>query len=165
MSTSPSEAKIRVCFVCLGNICRSPTAEGVFRKLVEDAKLAHRFEIDSAGTGNWHVGELSDPRTRKAAEARGIALTHRARQLGADDFDRFDHIVVMDASNWAHVARLAPTEAARAKISMMRAHEDKADPVAEVPDPYFGDESHFDEVLDICESACAGLLRKLHSPR
>lgn len=152
---------IRICFVCLGNICRSPTAEGVFRKLAEDRKLAHKFEVDSAGTGDWHAGELADPRTRKAALARGIELTHRARQLVVADFNRFDHIIVMDAANFAEVSRRAPNAAARAKISLLRSHGSPTETIAEVPDPYYGDAQGFEDVLNICESACVALLDKL----
>lgn len=156
-----SRTKIRVCFVCLGNICRSPTAEGVFAHLVERAGLSHLFEIDSAGTGSWHVGELPDARTRAHAKTRGLNLTMRARHFTSDDFDAFDHIVVMDHSNRDNVLRLAPNDAAAAKVSLLRAHDPASPPDAEVPDPYHGGPAGFDEVLDLCFAACAGLLDRV----
>jgi protein-tyrosine phosphatase len=153
--------KIGVVFVCLGNICRSPTAEAVFVRDVGAAGLAHRFEIDSAGTGDWHAGELAHPPTRAHAESRGIAITHRARQIRADDFERFDHIVVMDRSNLKNVLALAKTDAHRAKVQLFRAFEPDAEAHAEVPDPYYSGE--FARVFDICEAASRGLLAHLRA--
>src|SRR5690606_33971997 len=98
---------MRICFVCLGNICRSPTAEGVMRALVEQAGLGRRVVVDSAGTGAWHVGELPDPRSRAAAKKRGYELVHRARKFTAQDFDRFDLVVAMDRDNYSNLQRLA----------------------------------------------------------
>ncbi|HEY4240211.1 MAG TPA: low molecular weight protein-tyrosine-phosphatase [Kofleriaceae bacterium] len=148
---------IRVCFVCLGNICRSPTAEGVMQKLVEDAGLAHAIELDSAGTGNWHAGELADARTRAAAARRGYALTHRARQFTASDVARFDLILAMDRSNLESLRRIG------ADAKLLRSFDPAAAPNAEVPDPYDGGPQGFEHVLDLCESACAGLLAHLRT--
>ncbi len=152
---------MRVVFVCLGNICRSPTAEGVFARMVRDAGLADRVTIDSAGTGDWHVGELADPRTRAAARRRGIELTHRARQFTRADFTQFDLIVVMDANNLRDVKRL--DAATPAEVRMLRSFDPEAPVDAPVPDPYSGGEAGFEEVLDLCERACAGLLAHVKS--
>lgn len=112
--------------------------------------------VDSAGTGGWHAGELPDPRTRRAAAARGLTLTHRARQLTSDDFAAFDFILVMDDQNMRNV--LAWPGADASKVKMLRSFDPTAAIGAEVPDPYTGDAAAFEEVLDICERACAGLL-------
>jgi len=149
-----------VLFVCLGNICRSPQAEGVFRQMVCDAGLAREFVVDSAGTGDYHVGEAPDWRTQRTSEKNGVPLDHRARQFTVADFDRFDLILVMDRSNLRDVHQLARGDADRAKVGLLRNY----DPVAEspaVPDPYYGDGDGFQRVFEICRSACRGLLRAL----
>ncbi len=148
---------MRICFVCLGNICRSPTAEAVMRELVRDAGLAGRVVLDSAGTGDWHAGELPDPRSRAAATKRGLAMDHRARQFVAADFERFDLIVAMDRDNLADLQRMARGRV-EPPIRLLRSFEAGAPDDAEVPDPYGGLGDDFDLVLDICERACAGLL-------
>jgi protein-tyrosine phosphatase len=148
---------MRILFVCLGNICRSPTAEGVMARLVAEAGLAGRIELDSAGTGAWHIGELPDPRTREAARRRGIELSHRARQLRREDLERFDLLVAMDADNLRNMQRLAGPRP-RAGLHLLRSFDPTAPAGAIVPDPYAGGEAGFEEVLDICERACAGLL-------
>ena len=148
---------MKICFVCMGNICRSPTAEGVMRKLVGEAGLDEKVTIDSAGTGGWHVGELADPRTRAAAARRGLRLVHRARQLTHADLNEFDLVLVMDARNLAHVDHLRQ-RGGRADVRLLRSFDASAPHGAEVPDPYEGGEAGFEEVLDQCERACAGLL-------
>jgi protein-tyrosine phosphatase len=148
---------VRIVFVCLGNICRSPTAEGVMAKLVAEAGLDGRITIDSAGTGAYHIGELADPRTRKAAARRGIDLVHRARQFTAADLECFDLVVAMDTQNLRHVRLLAGGRAAP-RVVLLRSFDPIADGDAEVPDPWYGGEAGFEEVLDQCERACAGLL-------
>ena len=155
-----SRRKTAVLFVCLGNICRSPQAEGIFRQQVAAAGLSGQFHIDSAGTSNYHQGELPDWRTRKASAARGVELDHRSRPFEAADFERFDHILVMDNSNFRDVLALAPQPQHRAKVSLLRSHDAHALDTA-VPDPYSGGEHGFDRVFDMCEAACAGLLRNL----
>ncbi len=155
--------QIRVCFVCLGNICRSPTAEGVMRHLVEEHGLTGAFTIDSAGTDGYHVGERPDPRTRAAAAKRGIRVDGQARQFKAADFNRFDYVVAMDRSNLRRLGALAPTAEARAKLSLLRDHDPQSPPGSEVPDPYYGGEDGFDEVLDICEAGCRGMLERLRA--
>ncbi len=153
----------RVCFVCLGNICRSPIAEAVMRHLVEEAGLADQFQLDSAGTGAWHVGEPPDARGRAAGARRGITLTGTARRFEPGDFARFDHVVAMDRSNRAALMRLAGDGPELRKVMMLRDFEPGAGLDAQVPDPYYGGDEGFDEVFDICERACRGLLEHLRS--
>ncbi len=156
-----SAPAVRVCFVCLGNICRSPTAEGVMRNLLARARLSDRVHVESAGTGGWHVGEPADRRSVAHAKRRGIVLDRRAQQLTAKYFARFDLLVVADQQNLANVRRLAPNDEERAKVRLLRSFEPGAALGAEVPDPYTGGSDGFEEVLDICERACDGLLAHL----
>jgi protein-tyrosine phosphatase len=156
--------RVRVLFVCLGNICRSPTAEGVMRALVADAGLGEHIEIDSAGTGAWHIGEPPDRRASAAARERGIDLAGAARQVRASDFDEFDLIVAMDASNLADLRRAAPGEGARAKLVLLRDLDPAtAGRALDVPDPYHGGARGFEQVLDLVEAACAALLVQLRA--
>ena len=143
----------KILFVCMGNICRSPTAEAVMRAIAAAENVA--IELDSAGTGDWHVGELPDERSRAAAKKRGYELDHRARQFVAADFDRFDLIVCMDRDNLANVQRLA--RGRTTPIKLLRDWEPGVHP-PDVPDPYSGLGDDFEHVLDICERACRGLL-------
>jgi protein-tyrosine phosphatase len=152
---------IRVCFVCLGNICRSPTAEAVFRRLVNDAQLSEKLAIDSAGTGDYHVGQQADARARSAAKRRGYELSGRARQFVGQDFGRFDYVLAMDQDNLKALRRLSPNECAKGKIHLLRSFDATAEAGAEVPDPYYGGEDGFDNVIDICERACRGLLDQI----
>jgi protein-tyrosine phosphatase len=152
---------VRICFVCLGNICRSPTAEAVMRHLVMQAGLGDRIAIDSAGTGDWHVGHARDHRSRAVGEARGIPLAGAARQFVPQDFDDFDHVLAMDRSNRAELVRLARDDRDRAKVALLRSFDPSAPPDAEVPDPYYGGAHGFEEVFDVCERACRGLLATL----
>src|SRR3712207_597159 len=133
MNTSPSPR--RLLFVCLGNICRSPAAEGVMRALVERAGLADEFVIDSAGTGGYHIGDLPDPRMREAGAKRGYDFSSRARQLSVDDFDRFDGIYVMDDSNRAAALRLARTVEDGRKVRRLADFQRRASGYDHVPDP------------------------------
>lgn len=147
-----------ILFVCMGNICRSPAAEGVFRKLVAESGRADEFEIDSAGTTSYHAGDRADRRMRAAAEQRGYQLESIARRIVRDDFERFDLIVTMDEENYNAVSSMDP--GARARI--VRIGEFASDgAVREVPDPYFGGEAGFFTVLDILEDACANMLKKV----
>lgn len=152
---------VSLCFVCLGNICRSPTAEGVMRALVRSAGLEDRIAIDSAGTGAWHAGEPADSRSRAAARARGIELTGQARQFVHTDFARFDYVLAMDRGNRRELLRMARGDRERAKVHLLRSFDATAPADAEVPDPYYGGAQGFDQVLDICERACGGLLAHL----
>jgi protein-tyrosine phosphatase len=154
---------VRILFVCLGNICRSPTAEGVMRRLVREQGLEGEIEIDSAGTGAWHVGNPPDPRSTQAARRRGTVLEGAARQVTDADFEDFDLLLAMDASNLHELRQRAPDEAAAAKVRMLR----EFDPASagaldlDVPDPYYGGPRGFDDVLDLIEAACAGLLEEI----
>jgi protein-tyrosine phosphatase len=148
---------MRICFVCLGNICRSPTAHGVMERLVRNAGLAAMVAVDSAGTAAYHVGELPDERSRAAARRRGIELTHRARQFTRADLDHFDLVVAMDGQNLERLQQIAGTRT-KPPIVLLRSFDRAAAPGAEVPDPWSGGAAGFEEVLDQCERACAGLL-------
>jgi protein-tyrosine phosphatase len=154
---------VHLLFVCLGNICRSPTAEGVMADLIEREGLADRITVDSAGTGGWHVGAAPDERASAAAAARGIALTSRARKIAVADFDSADLILAMDAQNGEDLRDAAPDDAARAKVRLLRSF-DPASVAAgdlDVPDPYYGDGDGFALVLDQVQAACAGLLAEI----
>jgi low molecular weight protein-tyrosine phosphatase len=146
---------VRLLFVCLGNICRSPTAEGVMRALVRDAGLEDEIEIDSAGTGGWHVGAPPDARATEAAQRRGIALEGAARRFDPADFGRFDLILAMDRENLRDLRALAPDEEAAAKVRLLRG------PGLDVPDPYYGGPNGFEEVLDQVDEACRALLEEI----
>lgn len=153
--------KTQVLFVCLGNICRSPAAEAVLRSLAEKKGTAATLQVDSAGTYGGHAGDLPDPRMRLAAQRRGYMLTHRARRIVEEDFDRFDMIVVMDDRNYEAVHRLAPSRTAAEKIFRMkdfcRRHPDRS----YVPDPYYEGHEGFELVLDMLEDGCEGILEYL----
>ena len=155
----------RVLFVCMGNICRSPTAEGVMRRLLREEGLEGAVEVDSAGTGDWHVGHPPDRRATAAAQARGIVLEGAARQVTAADFDDYDLLLVADGENHAELLRRAPDDEARAKVRYFREFdpESKARGDLEVPDPYYGAERGFDEVLDLVDAASRGLLAELRA--
>jgi protein-tyrosine phosphatase len=144
--------------VCLGNICRSPTAEGIMRSLVDHAGLSDVIEVESAGTGSWHLGEQADSRARATAAARGVTLDGRASQFSDEDFDRLDYILVMDVAIRNALGRLASSDEARAKLYLLRSFDPESAPDAPVPDPYNGGPEGFDAVFDICEAACRGLL-------
>jgi len=154
---------ISVCFVCLGNICRSPTAEGVFRHLVDEAQLGHAFEIDSAGTAGYHSGEPPDSRARAAGKRAGIRIGGRGRQFKAADFSRFDYVIAMDAANLAELQALAPSTEAAQKLRLMRSFDPVAPVGAPIPDPYYGAERDFDEVLELCRTACRHLLAEIRA--
>ncbi|HKG39462.1 MAG TPA: low molecular weight protein-tyrosine-phosphatase [Conexibacter sp.] len=153
----------RILFVCLGNICRSPTAEAVMARLVAEAELEHAIELDSAGTGAWHVGSPPDERATAAAAGRGIEMRGSARQVTAEDFETFDLLLAMDAENHRNLRDAAPGPAAAAKVRMLREFDPASSTAAnlDVPDPYYGGNDGFDRVLDLVEAACAGLLVEL----
>lgn len=158
-------APVRICFVCLGNICRSPTAQGVMEKLVADAGLADVIAIDSAGTGSYHVGELPDPRTREAARRRGLDLAHRAWQFQRADLARFELVIALDRHNLRHLQALterAGAGGATPSLHLLRSFDPSSTQGdLDVPDPWAGGDAGFEEVLDQCERACAGLLAHL----
>lgn len=149
-----------VLFVCLGNICRSPAAEGCFLHLIAREGLQDRFRVDSAGTGHWHAGQPADRRMREAAARRGILLPSRARQIVRADLDAFDHILTMDDHNHAEVRRLARQATTRAALEPITRYCRRFQ-LSEVPDPYYGGPEGFEQVLDLLEDACEGLLAHL----
>lgn len=155
---------IRICFVCMGNICRSPTADGIMTALVREAGLADVIEVDSAGTSAWHVGERADRRSRQVAQARGYDLTSLARQFDVADFEHFDYVLAMDAANRKVLETMAPSAEARKKVRLFRSFDPEVSAAAnvpDVPDPYYGELSGFAEVFDICERTCRNLLRHI----
>ena len=153
--------KYKLLFVCLGNICRSPAAEGVMRTLVENAGRGDEFVIDSAGIGGWHVGQLPDSRMRRRGAVRGYRFDSRARQLSEADFSRFDLILVMDNANVRAVKAMASAPEQRDKVRMLGSYMTSHAGVSEIPDPYYGDDSDFDYALDLIEDACRGLLAEV----
>lgn len=153
---------LSVLFVCLGNICRSPTAQVVFEAQLANSLLAGQVHTDSAGTADYHIGKAPDPRSRAAARQRGYDLDPlRARQVTVDDFHRFDYILAMDADNLRQLKTLEPQQS-RAIVGLFLEFADAADR-QEVPDPYFGAEDGFETVLDLCEQASQGLLAHLQA--
>lgn len=148
---------IKVLFVCLGNICRSPTAHGVFESLVARQNLSERFEIDSAGTAAWHIGKSPDTRSQAAAKRRGFDLGHlRARQVNVADYEHYDYILAMDHSNLSDLKAECP-EHLQYKLSLFLHFGEHSE--QEVPDPYYGGQDGFDHVLDLVESASLGFLQ------
>ncbi len=157
------EKKVSVLFVCLGNICRSPLAEAVFRAHVEEAGLTRRFEIDSAGTSGYHDGDAPDARTIASAKRRGIAVRGTARAVTERDLRQFDYIIAMDGDNLTKLRFLATSARAQPRLFLMRKFDPESWPDAPVPDPYFGGPRGFDEVHDIVERASRGLLAHLRA--
>ncbi len=157
MSDGPDGRAVSVLFVCMGNICRSPTAEGVFRRLLAEAGLEGRVRVDSAGTHGYHIGAPPDRRAAAAAKARGFDLSGlRARRVVTEDFDEFDLIVAMDSDNLDDLRAMAP-DAGRAESRRLMDFSDGSHG-PDVPDPYYGGLNGFELVLDLVERACAGLL-------
>lgn len=157
--------KIRILFVCLGNICRSPAAEGIMRAVAEQAGVISRFEIDSAGTYSGHKGQLPDQRMRIHARQRGYELVHRSRPVRESDFEDFDIIVAMDASNRDTLRRIAPTLEDERKIVMMTDFCRHPHGYDHVPDPYYEGSEGFELVLDMLEDACDGILHSLSADK
>jgi protein-tyrosine phosphatase len=151
---------IRLCFVCLGNICRSPTAEGVMLHLLEQRGLSDKVQVDSAGTGGYHIGDPADPRSMQAARRRGVNLPSRARQFEKSDMQRFDYVLAMDSSNLYALERISAGQQ-REKIHLLRDFDPNSAKGSSVPDPYYGGDRGFEEVLDQCFAACEGLLEHL----
>jgi protein-tyrosine phosphatase len=160
----------RICFVCSGNICRSPTAEVVTRHLVAEAGLADQVSVDSAGTGDWHAGDDADPRTLAALRRRGYpAERHCARQFRPGDFAERDLVVALDAGHERALRRMAPTPEDAAKVRLLRSFDPAATVIGrgggpadlDVPDPYYGRTTDFEQVLDVVEVACRGLVAEV----
>lgn len=152
---------LSILFICLGNICRSPAAEAVMRKVADDSHLGWRLHIESAAIGPWHVGDLPDKRMRRHAAARGYTLDSRAQQFNASYFQRFDIIVVMDEDNYQAVNRQARSDDDRTKIWRMADYFIHYKGRSSVPDPYYGGDSDFELALDLIEDGCQGLLREI----
>jgi len=150
---------VRILFVCLGNICRSPTAEAVMSGLVAEAGLDGEIEVESAGTGSWHIGHPPDERSVAAAADRGVELTGTARQVAESEFSNFDLIVAMDSSNLDELRQLAPGSDERSRLRLLRSYADGDD--LDVPDPYYGGEDGFAEVVAMIERNCRALLEEL----
>jgi protein-tyrosine phosphatase len=155
-----SKSKVKVLFICMGNICRSPTAEAVFRRYVEEEGLAERFLIDSAGTHDYHIDDVPDARTQRAARQRGYDMSQlRGRQVTTEDFSNFDYLLAMDEANLEILRDLRPRDAQSHLglfLEFAGQHTER-----EVPDPYFGGADGFERVLDMVEDAAAGLLRHI----
>lgn len=151
----------RILFVCLGNICRSPAAEAMLQMLVDRNGLSNRVVIDSAGTYGGHSGERSDSRMRSAAAQRGIEMTHRARQVREEDFERFDMLIAMDDNNYESLFRLAPNRDAQQKIYRFREFLRHNPDWSYIPDPYYEGHEGFELVLDLLEDGCSTLLDQL----
>lgn len=149
----------KLLFICLGNICRSPAANAVMQKYVDDAGLSDQFVIDSAGIGPWHVGQLPDKRMREHGARRSYRVDHIARQFdAAKDFDRFDYIIVMDEDNYRNIIHQAHNEEERKKVIRMADYFNRYKGRTSVPDPYYGDGEDFELALDLIEDGCRGLL-------
>lgn len=152
---------MRLLFVCLGNICRSPTAEGVMRSLIVDAGLEDEIEVDSAGTGAWHVGNSPDERASATALAHGIRLDGHARQVTPEDHERFDLLLGMDRSNVRDLRAGAPGAAERERVRLLREFDPAGTGSLDVPDPYYGGDGGFEDVYELVHAACAGLLEQI----
>ncbi len=154
---------IKVLFVCLGNICRSPTAHGVFQQMINDAEMSDRIHVDSCGTGSWHIGHSPDERMQKTAAEKGYDLSQLvARRLSPEDFDRFDYILAMDTRNLADIIKQAPMSyTGRIQLFMDYSEEKK---ILEVPDPYYGGEQGFTHVVTLIEGGCQGLFDEVVQP-
>jgi protein-tyrosine phosphatase len=153
---------VRVLFVCMGNICRSPTAQAVMKKLVADEGLSEKIYVDSAGTHGYHVGNRSDARSIAAGEQRGYVFDHFARKVHKGDFDEFDYILAADEDNLTELKRIKPRQPHRAKLGLLLSYCPAAG-CLEVPDPYYGGPQGFDKVLDLVERACSDLLQRIRT--
>lgn len=160
--TVKKQYRVKVLFVCMGNICRSPTAQGVFNKLVEEAGLGHLIDIDSAGTHAYHIGEPPDPRAQKAARSRGIDLSRqRARRASSHDFEVYDYVLAMDRDNHAVLTEICPA-GHEEKLRLLMEYAPELQ-IAEVPDPYYGGPNGFERVIDMVEVATRGLLDEIRA--
>lgn len=159
--SADSVRPIRVLFVCLGNICRSPLAEAVFRQAVDQAGLSYRFDIDSAGTSAYHIGEPPDARSAEVAARRGVHVRGASRQLEEEDIRSFDYVIAMDRDNLADVREVAESVGADARIHLLREFDIRADGDLDVPDPYYGGPRGFEDVHDLVERSCIGLFHHL----
>jgi protein-tyrosine phosphatase len=150
---------VEVCFVCLGNICRSPLAQGVFEFLVAEKGLKEKIKISSAGTGNWHVGKSPDSRMQTTAKKYNIHMKSRARQFQPDDFDRMDLVLAMDRANRDELKRMCPSPAAEKKLRLFRSFDPESKGDQDVPDPYYGGGEGFETVFQIVHRTCPEILK------
>lgn len=158
------KGKIYVLFVCLGNICRSPAAEGIFKNMVKEKGWENDYVIDSAGTGGWHIGDLPDRRMRMHGERRGYRFDSRARKFSANDFDTFDYIIAMDDVNYSDILELSPDAESQKKVHRMADYLQRLTH-DHIPDPYYSGAEGFELVLDLLEDACEGLLNEIETNR
>jgi len=149
---------IHICFVCLGNICRSPLAEGVFKSLIQQEDLQKEIRVSSAGVGNWHIGELPDERMLQTAQKNGIQMTSRARQFQPENFEETDLILAMDRSNLTALKQMCPSPEAIEKIRLFRSFDPLAEGDLDVPDPYYGGNQGFENVFDMVSRTCPEIL-------
>jgi protein-tyrosine phosphatase len=156
-------AKQRICFVCLGNIVRSPLAQHLFTLTASKTGASERYEAESSAVANWHIGEPPDERMRRVALSHGLSYSGRARQFHQADFERFDWIIAMDGENAGYLRRLAATPAQRARIHLLREFDPQGGPAAEVPDPYYDGIDGFESVYRIVERSVRGLLQALEA--
>jgi protein-tyrosine phosphatase len=154
---------VEISFVCLGNICRSPLAQGVFQDLVNQKKLEQKIIVTSAGTGGWHIGDLPDERMRRTAQSNGIQLESRARQFQSADFNRFNLILAMDHSNLARLEEIAPSNLSPEKLMLFRSFDPECNGNQDVPDPYYGGAKGFEEVYSMVKRTCPPLLDYIKS--
>jgi protein-tyrosine phosphatase len=176
--SDPAGRPVRLLFVCLGNICRSPTAEGVMRALVTEAGMQDAVELDSAGTGAWHAGSAPDERAAAAARSRGVVLDGVARRVTPEDFEQFDLLLAMDGENLRELKGMAADGSQRAKVRLLREFDPAAAAASapsagatsggqdlDVPDPYYGADGRFEEVFELVRAACEGLLAEIRAGR
>ena len=154
---------VRILFVCMGNIIRSPLAENLFRHLAAEDGLDGQYQVDSAGTGGWHAGEEPDPRMRRTARRHGLTYSGSARQVRLSDLDTFDWIIAMDTDNLRDLAAMVRSPAQRQKIRLLRDFDPTSRPQSSVPDPYYGGDADFEETYQVVEAGVRGLLKKLES--
>jgi protein-tyrosine phosphatase len=153
----------RICFICLGNIVRSPLAENLFRFLVEQAGISEKYWVDSAGSSGWHIGEKPDRRMRRVAESHGFKYSGQARQFQSNDFSDFDYVIAMDTSNYSILSAMTKTSEQQEKIHLMREFDPQGGPNSSVPDPYYGGIDDFEDVFQIVKRSCQGLLESLEN--
>lgn len=161
MKNQQTFPKHRVLFICLGNICRSPAAEGIMQHIVDQRGLSNQFLIDSAGIGSWHIGQLPDKRMRSHGADHGYDFSSRARQFSRDDFQRFDYIVTMDEENYYDIIHMAHTDDERAKVVKMANFLKNHPHQMTVPDPYYGGDKGFEFVIELLEDGCSQLLESI----
>lgn len=160
-TTDKTGQPIRLLFVCLGNICRSPAAHAVMEYMVAQAGLADIIKVDSCGVGDWHVGQLPDSRMRRHGAKRGYRIAHHARQFSKEDFDRFDRILVMDDGNYRSITSMASSPEQIARVVPMGRYLDPTCGYDTVPDPYYGGDKDFELALDLIEQGCSNLLDEI----